>query len=239
MQSLNLLAAVVVLFLLPGCDEDVFHDCEDGYGGKVSRELQVPYFDRVQLNIAADVYISQGPELSVVAEGQQNVIDELEKDVRNQEWEIEFDECIKNYGKLDIYITMPEIREITLAGSGDIIGETVFTGSDIGLYIPGSGRIDVDVDAEHVEGRISGSGRMYLSGATSDLDFTINGSGDLNAFNLVSDRAEILISGSGDAEVNVLAFLKVRIPGSGTVFYKGSPSIDSEISGSGSLINAN
>lgn len=230
----------ILILSMSGCiiDDDIF-DCEKGRGDMTTEELYLSDFESIQLNIAADVYISQGPQLEVIVEGQRNIINLLETDVRNGEWEIEFDKCVKNYDKLDIFITMPEVKEITLAGSGDIFTESVILGDAIKLNISGSGTIFADVDAEDVEGRISGSGRINLGGVCDDLDFTISGSGELSAFDLLSEFGDITISGSGDAEVFIENTLKIRIPGSGNVFYKGNPDLDVIITGSGSVINAN
>lgn len=59
------------------------------------------------------------------------------------------------------------------------------------------------------------------------------------AFGLGSQRANIRIDGSGDAEVTVAEELNVRILGSGDVLYKGTPTIDEDINGSGRVIDAN
>jgi hypothetical protein len=47
------------------------------------------------------------------------------------------------------------------------------------------------------------------------------------------------ISGSGNCEVTVNTRLDVDIDGSGSVFYKGTPSIKDHISGSGRVVDSN
>ena len=51
--------------------------------------------------------------------------------------------------------------------------------------------------------------------------------------------ADITISGSGSAEVNVSEQLDIKISGSGDVYYRGNPSINIDISGSGDVKDAN
>ena len=53
------------------------------------------------------------------------------------------------------------------------------------------------------------------------------------------EKADVTISGSGDAEVTVSDDLDVKITGSGDVYYKGNPDLDVNITGSGEVINAN
>lgn len=214
-------------------------NCIRGSGPNIVEVLNMNEFDGLNLKIAANVYITQGPVFEVSVEGQANVIRELELDVRNGFWEIEFDRCIRDMDDLRIYITMTDIRELQISGSGDIYGENIFITDDVDLRISGSGDMDLALDADDINTTISGSGDMRLEGTADDLVLNITGSGDFYAFGLACSSADIAIRASGDAEVLVDSVLDVRITGSGDVFYKGNPAIDSRISGSGDVVNAN
>lgn len=238
---LYLLILSTIILTIPACDPDDdgwFGDCTKGEGPEVERVLNMPDFTGVKLSCDAKVFITQGDSFEVVAKGESNVIDELELDVQEDTWTIEFDHCVKSYD-LEIYITMPTITYLSVSGSGDIRGENFFTTQDIVLRVSGSGSLCLGLNAEDVDGKISGSGRVELEGEAEKLDFDISGSGDLKAFNMPVEKADINISGSGDASVNVLEVLDVRISGSGDVYYKGYPVINSNISGSGDVVNAN
>ena len=81
---------------------------------------------------------------------------------------------------------------------------------------------------------------MDLIGICDEFDYTISGSGDINSFDLISDRGFVEINGSGDTEVFVNEFLSVKITGSGDVLFKGNPDeIISDITGSGDLRDVN
>ena len=219
-------------------DDGFFQDCERADGPIVEEVLNLSDFTGIDLKIAANVYITQDNFFGVVAKGEQNVIDELELDVRNDTWDIEFDDCMKDY-ELDIYITMPKVEFLAISGSGEIRGETFFDPEDLTLRISGSGEMCLGVLTEDLDAKITGSGDMELEGTAEDFDLKITGSGDVDAFKLICENADIEITGSGDASVHVLEFLKVRISGSGDVFYKGFPELDIDISGSGDVNDAN
>lgn len=226
---------------MPSCDPDDdgwFGDCENGQGPQVERVLNMPQFTGVKLSCEAKVFITQGDVFEVAAKGEENVLDEIELDVQDDTWTIEFDDCVKDYD-LEIYITMPTIRYLGVSGSGEIRGENFFTVEDIVLRVSGSGALCLGLFAQGVDGKISGSGEVELEGEAERLDFDISGSGDLKAFSMPVEKADINISGSGDASVHVLEVLDVRISGSGNVYYKGFPIINTNISGSGDVIDAN
>ena len=230
----------IVLLTVTSCvdDDGFFQGCEKGKGAIVEETLNLSDFTGIDLKIAANVYITQDDFFEVVAKGEQNVINELELDVRNNTWDIEFDDCMKDY-ELDLYITMPKVEFLAISGSGEIRGETFFDPQDITLRISGSGEMCLGLYSENVDAKITGSGDIELEGNCEQFDLKISGSGDVSAFKLETERADIEITGSGDASVHVLEFLKVKITGSGDGFYKGFPDLDVDISGSGKVRDAN
>ena len=238
---LFLLSFALVLLAHPGCIVDgdgPYWNCESGTGPVVDVAPDLPNFTGVRLEADARVFITQGDNFEVMARGEENIIERLQLNVQNDTWTIGFSQCVKNYD-LEIYITMPVIDLLSISGSGEITGETFFDTEDIVLRISGSGKMCLGLYSETIDGKISGSGEVELEGDAEFLDFGISGSGDLKAFGLIAGKADINISGSGDAAVHVLDVLDVSISGSGNVYYKGSPILNVTISGSGDVIDAN
>ncbi len=244
-KILILCISASALIFSPGCfidfdDDDDFFGCVKADGAIVNEVINMASFDAIDLKIAGKVYIRQGNEQRVEIEAPRRLIDEMEFDVRNGEWEIETDRCVRYDSRdLKIFITLPNFTSVAISGSGDIISENTLVIGDLNLRISGSGNIDLAVDADDINTLISGSGDVFLEGSADVLDLIISGSGDFRGFNLLANAAKILISGSGDVEVNVDDTLDVRITGSGDVRYKGTPAINTQISGSGKVINAN
>jgi hypothetical protein len=87
----------------------------------------------------------------------------------------------------------------------------------------------------------SGSGDVSISSPmeTDYLELSLMGSCSFKGFSLSADYCQVDISGSGDCEISAAKGLDVSIDGSGSVFYKGSPSIKDHISGSGRVIDSN
>lgn len=220
-------------------DDDGLFGCVDGDGPIVDEIISLSDFSGISLNLPIEVIVKQGDVQEVRVEGKQNIIDELERDIRNGVWEIETRDCVRDIGNMKIFITIPEIRELTIAGSGEIFGENVFIVQDVELRISGSGDMDLAMEGDDYEVTITGSGNIKLEGLADELDLKITGSGDVSAFNLDAARARIEITGSGNAEVQVQDELDVKISGSGDVRYKGNPNLDVSISGSGRVVDAN
>lgn len=225
-------------FLLSGCCFDCW-DCENGEGPVVSQTLILNDFHSFELQGSETVILRQGEEQEVVVEAQQNIINLLETDVRNGRWDIEFEDCIRSYEDVVIYITLPEINTITLSGSGMIKTSDWITADDIELNLLGSGKIDALIDAEEIEAKVTGSGRIELEGGADYGEFRITGSGNVDAYNMPLIDCEVNISGSGKVKTQCSGNLEIDISGSGDVYYRGNPNINSSISGSGKVINDN
>tara|TARA_B110000967_G_C18687172_1_gene461138 strand:- start:40 stop:774 length:735 start_codon:yes stop_codon:yes gene_type:complete len=244
MKNLTMYSVILLaMILMTSCQDrgnNGLFNCIEGEGDVVAQELLINEFTSVKSRGSSQVYITQGNDFKVEVEGQGNIIDNIETDIQNDVWEIEFEECQRDFIQLKIYITMPVIKSLEVSGSGDMFGQDAFLVEKINLKVDGSGSIDVAIDgATDVDARIAGSGKIILAGTTNYLGSKISGSGDLKAYDLEANIANIKIVGSGDAEVTVNDELDVKIEGSGDVYYKGNPIINVDITGSGDLRNMN
>ena len=238
-----LLPALIGIISFSSCiiidDNSGFGNCVRGSGDLVTETLDLEAFSRVKVDIDADVYITQGDVQEVIVEGKQNIIDELDLSISGVTWEITSDRCLRNTGKMKIFITIPAVDLLSITGSGNIQSENELVTDRLDLNISGSGDFDLAVNAEVIDCNVSGSGGIYLEGQTIDLDYSVSGSGDFNAFNMRAQNVDIKISGSGDVDVWAVDYLKVKISGSGDVRYKGHPDLDISITGSGDVRDAN
>lgn len=239
-----LLFSTLTIVSLSSCfhfddDDGGLFDCERGEGDTITEVLDMPLFHSIKLEIAAEVILTQGDTLEVKVEGQENIIQLLELDVQDDEWDIEFNQCVRDHDDLKIFVTMPETKQLRISGSGLITSTNFIDGEDIRLKISGSGDMDLGLNYESIESEISGSGKIRLEGESEQFDIEISGSGDIRSFDLKTDKCDVLIKGSGDVEVFVEEELDIKISGSGDVFYKGNPSINVDITGSGDVIDAN
>lgn len=237
----TLLLVAITLFTFSGIQaQNWWKNGIKGEGPVVRKKININNFDGFTLTTTGNVYIKQGNTQSVEVETHQNLIDILETNVDNKHWKIKFDRSVRNYQKLNFYITVPTLTSANISGSGDITTEGQFTGlGDLKVGISGSGDIKLDVQAQTVNTRISGSGDIALKGKANNLEVGISGSGDIRAYDMVVDNCKISISGSGDVKVHANEELYVRSSGSGDVFYKGRPRIETRVSGSSDITAQN
>lgn len=206
-----------------------------GEGPIVERTIDVERFDGFALTISGDVYVEKGSTQKVVVKGQQNLIDLLNTDANDGFWKIKFTESVNNMKDFKIYITVPNLEEVYVSGSGDVYSKGTFSGDNMEVGVSGSGNIEFAVDADNLEVKVSGSGNIDLAGKARSVEMRVSGSGDIDAAQLMVKNCEAQVTGSGDIRINASEELDARVVGSGDIYYKGDPKVRSRITGSGDV----
>lgn len=201
-----------------------------------TRNIQQAY--RIKLAGSYDVEITQGPVTSVKVEADENLLPFILTNENDGFLIIKSKSNVNLSSRhgIRVYITTNKLEEIQLAGSGNIIGKSRFTGGDkLKLKIAGSGDMQLEVNTPSLESEIAGSGTLTLTGETRDQRIQISGVGNYKAGDLKSENATVRIAGSGDVKVFAANTLDIRIAGVGSVYYKGDPVIKQHVSGSGEV----
>ena len=232
----NFSAKIALACLVAG--SYLFSACNSikGVGPLVITSRQVNEIKSIDLEMHANVYLIKGDTQSVVISAQQNILDVLKTEVKGDKLIINSSESISVTQPVELWITVKNIEDIELSGSGNIASTTEFTSDKITVDLSGSGKISLVIAAEKFSGDISGSGDIYLKGKVSKADLDISGSGNIFANDCAVDKCKIDLNGSGDAKINVLSELNASIDGSGSILYSGNPQkVKSDVNGSGHI----
>lgn len=214
-------------------------DCVSGSGEPVRKTVAVPAFHGIELEGSVDVVIRKGAVQQVEVEGQKEVVDLLTTGVDDGIWNIEASNCFSTDRPFTVFITIPEVDHIAVAGSGDVKADSVFGAGETLLRIAGSGNIHASgLNEKRLIVHIQGSGDVEISGTAANFDAQVQGSGNIVASPLSAAEAEVVIQGSGDAELTAITRLNATVQGSGNVRYHGKPQVVSRIEGSGAVVPA-
>lgn len=226
---------VFATFGFSNCAENAFAKTVKGNGVIETRNFDVRGFDRIHFALPTEMSVLQDSEYAFELTMDANIFDYI--DVRVEDGVLTVDAAkgvrIKSM-KGKVSVSLPEIKEIAAAGSGDIIlSECKMPAAASRLSVTGSGSISADIEAEIVFAKISGSGNILLRGKSENLKCSVSGSGVIQAFDLPTANADCNITGSGSIAVNAQKTLAAKITGSGSVLYRNTPEVRMNISGSG------
>jgi hypothetical protein len=212
-----------------------------GSGEIVSEGRDVSGFDALALLGSGEVIITQGASEGLVIEADDNLLPLITSEVRSGTLELGFDRAnwatvIQPSQPIRYLVAVRELGALDLAGSGRMEAASL-SAEGLRLTISGSGDIVVEqLSASDLNATLSGSGSMQLAGQAERQVVSLPGSGNYEAGDLESQSAEVTLAGSGNVTVWVREALDVRLSGSGTVNYFGTPTVGQrDISGSGDI----
>lgn len=215
--------------------------CGKSDNGPVEQQTRsLSNFDAVNLQIDAEVNISQGAVFNISISAESKILDAIETSVSGSTLLIQskYNTTIKNSSPVKINITMPKVGGLILSGSGKIHVDHTITNSALSLLNEGSGNISLSgISVSQLAATLNGSGNINAgTGSTQGLSVNVKGSGSINLADIQAQTGNVNILGSGSARVFVTDNLTINITGSGNVYYKGSPVKSVTITGSGKVV---
>jgi hypothetical protein len=196
-------------------------------------------FTKLELKLPLDVTVRQGKDFSLVLDVRDSdLASKITTEVHGDTLVISTNErSLKTHGKDKATLTMPDVRGVTISGSGNVDVAGFEQGSELSLVIEGSGDIAYKGKVAALSVAIAGSGNVKLAGSTGSLSVTIQGSGDLKASDFTAKNASVSVEGSGDADLRVSGgAVNFAVNGSGDIRWAGDASVVSAVThGSGSI----
>ena len=247
-RSVSILAIALFLTLL-SCGSNnlpLTYNSIHGSGDLVDVLREVESFDSVILNTVGDVNLTFGTEQELVVTVDHNLLKFITTDVTGGVLVIDRNvpNDVKVTGQsLMIDVTMSSLKSLTLDENG--VGSfttdsSKFQVENVNLDLAGVGNMDLELEIEQrLHLQLTGVGNVTLVGSADRFDCEHSAVGNVEAFGLAVNHCTVVSSGVGDTKINVASSLDVTIDSTGSVYYKGRPSIDSLITGTGQLIDAN
>jgi hypothetical protein len=185
-----------------------------------SETRATPPFHSVLFAGSWTVDVKVGGPLSVVIEGNRDVIAKVKTEVVDGELRIGIERGVFSLlSHLDLdglkaHITLPELTAFALSGSGT---------ADVSGLNGGTTKFVLD-----------GSGDLTAKGKLDSLSLVVSGSGTADLGGLETAKASAMVNGSGDATVDPRETLAATVNGSGQVGYlHEGAKVTSVIHGSG------
>jgi len=235
MKKISVLLGMASMIVFTSCEKVV------GEGMLVSETRTTAPFNGIESEISGNVIYTQGNDYKVELTAQQNILNVMETPVLSGQLVVRFKNNVrvKSHEQVTIKVTAPTITGIGLSGSGNVSVLSPLTGGNFSFRLSGSGDMSLPtITCNNLETNISGSGSITIAGGTATTEnFKISGSGDIDARNVLAKIVSTTTSGSGTLRLAASEKLDVKISGSGSVYYWGTPIVSTDISGSGRVIH--
>lgn len=219
----------------------VFSSCKKlliGNGDIIQQTAVLTDFTDVISNGDFDITVIPSNRFFIKLEGESNILAQTETVIRSgNELSIQFknNANVGRHRTIKVWLEAPVFKSLNINGSGSFKSNDTLYSSRFNATVSGSGKIDVLIKTETGGADIFGSGDIILKGSSDVTGLRTSGSGSVKAFDLVSKTTVARTSSSGNIETKSIGFLRAEVYGSGNVFYKGSPQIETVVVGSGGV----
>jgi hypothetical protein len=213
-----------------------------GSGNTITETREVTGFNKIQLEGAGTLRITQGEVESLKITADDNVLPELTSDITGNTLVLGFQEnwwqkAIIPTQTINYVLVVTDLSDIIINGAADLNLDGFETDS-LAIEVNGAGKITVtNLSANEFEFIINGTANSQLSGGVDDLSIQVNGMGNVKAGDLQASNADIEINGLGKGTVWVTESLSVSISGGGSLSYYDYPTISQNISGAGNIVS--
>lgn len=203
-------------------------------------------FSEIKFKDFGTLILTQGEAPALTAEADQEVLDHLVVEVRDDTLELGRDsDWLTRIGnaiaslfspsdqKVNYQLTFTQLEGIHISGQCQLTCDTV-TADTLAIQVSGLGKLNFNrIDCQYLDVNISGRAEFTAAGSAAKQHVRISGSGEYQVPHLESQSVRLIISGQGNATLSVSEDLDLTISGFGQVDYYGRPKIHQVISGLG------
>jgi hypothetical protein len=132
-------------------------------------------------------------------------------------------------------LTTPRLGSISMAGAGDL-QLSAFQATALTIELEGSARGELhDLAIGRLAIKQAGAATLLAAGRADEQVVSLSGAARYDGSGLVTTSTRVSISGAGSARVDAERWLTVVIEGAGSVMYSGSPTVQQQILGAGTV----
>lgn len=151
---------------------------------KVSETRSVSAFHSIEVESVAGVYFTQSDTYSLRVEGEKKWVNQTKCTVKDGvlliTWAEKGKKTTKNVNGLSIYVSAPDLQEVTIEGVGSFNCKSRLNLKDVKFDVQGVGNLNVaDLHARNVKITLEGVGNGELTVDCDRLDASVEGIGSL------------------------------------------------------------
>jgi len=239
-EFMRTLTKITALFILLVSTSSCFVEGLGGIRGNkhvVSDDRKIDNdFDVIKVQQGINVYLTQGNDTSLKVEADENIIDLLVTEVKNDVLYIRFEKNVYKAKAKNVYLTADGFSKIKTSSGAHVRSENTLKIPDLNLDSSSGSSIKVHVSANDISSSTSSGANMDIYGKTKTFSASASSGSSIDADELEAE--DVTARASSGANINVYANgkLKARASSGGDIDYGGNPgTVDKDTSSGGSV----
>ncbi len=237
MKTLTKIIAILVILLTTS---SCFVDGIMGIRGNrkvVSEDRTISSnFDVIRVQQGIHLYLTQDNSTNIEVEADENIIDLLITEVKNNELKVYFDKNVYKAKARNVYLSTDDISRIKTSSGAHVKSENTLRVSTLDLDASSGSSIKVYVHADEVTSESSSGANIDVFGKTKLFSARASSGSSIDADELETIDAYAKASSGADINVNVSGKLTAKASSGGDIDYEGNPKdINKNTSSGGSV----
>ena len=237
MKTLYKLTAILfVLLTTTSCIIEGFTGVR-GNGNVITEDRTInANFDAIKVQQGINIYLTQGSDVEMTVEADENIMDLLITEVRNGELKIYFEKNV-NRATRNVYLTANEISKIKTSSGASVKSENTIRSSKLDLDSSSGSSIKLKVNADEINSSTSSGAQIDLYGTAEYLSAKASSGSQIDAEDLKSINALAKVSSGANIDLHVENSLTAKASSGGDIDYIGNPREVNKDSSSGGSIS--
>ncbi len=203
----------------------------EGDGQLADISYTLPPFDKIYMNnnLFGNLRLVQTPADSAVLliNGDSNIIDKVNWKIEDGGLSLSYKEgyILEGRNNLIIKVSAPIFHGVEISSLSTVTVENRLKTDCFWLRINDAGTFRADtLDVENIfKANVNGLGAVDVAGKTHRAEYTMNGAGKINAYDLEASEVKAQLYGLGSIRCDAVEMLDAKVDGMGKITYKREP----------------
>ncbi|WP_320053486.1 head GIN domain-containing protein [uncultured Acetobacteroides sp.] len=197
-----------------------------------SKTIKLPAFNRIAIVGSYKIRMVQTSNPALTISGQASIVERINVSVRDGLLMVEMPKQrdrrmrLKSAEIPTLHLSFRSINNLFIDGSANITSPRPLKFENLELMLKGASKLGVALVCSNLTIETSGAAYLKIKGTSRTFVLRMKGSGMFDGYNLVTEKAKVIIEGTGKARINAQERLSGSISVFGTLFYKGNPIVD-------------
>ncbi|MDP2069589.1 MAG: head GIN domain-containing protein [Lutibacter sp.] len=193
-------------------------------------------FEIINVQQGINLTITQGKPTSISVEADENVIDLLITEVKNNELNIYFEKSVYQAKARNVYLTTENISKIKASSGASVKSENTIQAETLELDSSSGSTIKIHANANEITSESSSGSNITIVGKSNSFTANSSSGSSINAKDLKTVNALTKASSGANIDVNVTGKLTAKASSGADIDYEGSPeTVDKETNSGGSV----
>ena len=237
MKALTKITAMLLLLIsTTSCFVDGFTGIK-GNRNVVSEDRTISdNFDEIKVQQGIQLFITQDNTTKIKIEADENIIDLLITEVKDNELKIYFEKNVNKAKSRNVYLTANEISKIRTSSGAMIKTENTLETNTLELDSSSGSSIKVTVNASEIISSSSSGSNIHVYGKTKSFSASASSGSSIDADKLETINTTAKVSSGANIDVNVSGKLVAKASSGGSIDYEGNPTeVNKDTSSGGSV----